>query len=114
MFRVDRDSDEGKHDRLGLSAFLLKTILIFSSLVLLLLVSGSVLRTPVDMQAGAALFRKLGLSAPALIRSGREARNPDGMDRRVDLRISPLFPLPDPDPAGLIFGGPGKNGISEW
>jgi hypothetical protein len=99
------DSGKSKVDRLDLAAYFLKGLLLFCVAVLIFIIVESAVRTPEEESRAAALFHALGLSVPALIPSGREARNPDGMDRRVDLRISPFFPLPDPDAAGLIIRG---------
>ena len=99
------DITKSRIDRLELAPFFLKGLLLFCVAVLVFIVCDSALRTSVGQSKGAALFHALELSVPSLIPSGREARNPEGMDRRVDSRISPFFPLPDPDPAGLIIRG---------
>ena len=99
------DITKPRLDRLELAPFFLKGLLLFCVAVLVFIVCDSALRTSVEQSRGAALFRALELSVPSLIPSGREARNPEGMDLRVDSRISPFFPLPDPDPAGLIIRG---------
>lgn len=99
------DPGKSQSDRLKLAAFFIKGLLLFCIAVLLLAVFDSALRTPVSQRRTTALFRALELSVPALIPSGREGRNPDVMDRRVDPRISPFFPLPDPDTSGLIIRG---------
>lgn len=92
-------------DRLQLAAFFLKGLLLLCAAGLLLVVFDSVFRSGVNEGRGTALFRSLDLSGPALIPSGRMARNPDFIDRRVDSRFFPFFPLPDPDPAKMIIGG---------
>lgn len=92
-------------DRLELADFFLKGLLLFCIAVLFLVVFDSALRAPINQRRGAALFRALDLSVPALVPSGREARSPDVIDRRVDSRFSPFFPYPDPDPAKLIIRG---------
>lgn len=100
-------------DRLELAAVCLKVLLIFCVAVPLLVLVHASLRTPVERSGGAALFRALGLSNLAIVPSGREARNPEGMDRRVDWRISPFFPLPDPDPAKLLSEGTEQGRVAD-
>lgn len=97
------DPGKSHNDRLKLADFFIKGMLLFCFAVWLLIALDSALRTPISQRRTAALVRALELSVPALIPSGREARNPDGMDRRVDPRISPFFSLPDPDTSGLII-----------
>jgi hypothetical protein len=99
------DMGKPQNDRLELAAFFLKGLLLFCIAIVLLVGFDSAHRTPVSHTRGATLFRALALSVPALIPSGREARNPYGIDKRVSSRISPFFPLPDPDPAELIIRG---------
>jgi len=99
------DMGKPQNDRLALAVFFFKGLLLFCVAILLLVVFDSAHRTPINQTREAALFRALALSVPALIPSGREARNPDGIDKRVSSRISPFFPLPDPDPAEMIIRG---------
>lgn len=95
----------GTNDRLGLSAFFVKGLLIFCAVIPLLIFFASSTRKPVGEGRAAALFRCLGLTDLALIPSGREMRTPGWTDARLDRRPSPFLPLPDPDPARLIFRG---------
>lgn len=101
---------EPRADRLDTATLLVEGLLLFCTAVLLLLVLDSGLRTPAGLGKTEGLFRALGLSIPVLIPSGSEGRNPDGIDRRVDSRFSPFFPLPDPDAAGLIIRGKVQDG----
>lgn len=93
------------NDRLRLAAFFLKALLIFCVVAPLLLFFDASIRRPVEESRSAALFRSLDLTNLALIPSGREIRNPEWADPRLDWRVSPFFPLPDPDPASMIFRG---------
>lgn len=99
------DKSRPINDRLELAALFLKGLLVFCIAIPLLVFFDSSLRKPVEESSTAALFRSLGLTTFTLTPSGREAGHPEWMERRVDWRISPFFPIPDPDPAKLIFRG---------
>ena len=52
-----------------------------------------------------AFIHVLKLETPALVPSGRSARNPGYANPSVDLRPVPLLPIPSPEPEALLFSG---------
>ncbi len=90
-------------DRMDLSAALAAAVLIF----VLLVISGVGLHAVLELESrkqhDTAVFRSLGMSAPALFPSGRPERAPELIDPRIDLRQTPTLSIPDPDPAKMVF-----------
>ncbi len=52
-----------------------------------------------------AFIQVFKLETPALVPSGRSARNPGYTNPAVDLRPVPLPPIPSPEPEALLFSG---------
>ncbi|RJR41238.1 MAG: hypothetical protein C4576_18355 [Desulfobacteraceae bacterium] len=102
---MGRKIESPANDSLELAALCLKMLLLFSVALSLFVFAHASLRAPVERGGGATLFRALVLSNLAVVPSGREARDPLGIDLRVDGRISPFFPFPNPDPGRLLSEG---------
>jgi hypothetical protein len=92
-----------RNDMLDIAAVLLRAVGLFCLLALGFIGIDSLMRESGPTTQDEVL-RAIGLSAPALLPSGRPMRNWDTLDPRVDLRFSPLLPSSGIDPADMVMG----------
>ena len=93
------------HDRLDTSAVLVKALVALVAAAMTLIIMDASWRPACHGRADGDALRALGLSAPALIPAGRAGRHPEIQNIMVDLRFTPFWPLPDPDPIRMILLG---------